>query len=111
MSPVRSGDQMGDIIIRHEVGSVTGDRTVDALDDTCTLVKRSQFTVKNNPDIPFSAGISPLEEDTSRIASAKEVISVRITRMCLFCSNARYSATVRHFWSDQTFYDRIICQV
>ena len=28
------------------------------------------------------------------MASAKEVISVRITRMCIFCSNARYSATV-----------------
>ena len=28
------------------------------------------------------------------MASAKEVISVRITRICMCCSNARYSATV-----------------
>ncbi len=32
------------------------------------------------------------------MASAKEVISVRMTRMCMFCSNARYSASVSaHF--------------
>ena len=28
------------------------------------------------------------------MASAKDVISVNITRICIFCSNARYSATV-----------------
>ena len=39
-------------------------------------------------------GISPFDEETSRIASAKDVISVKITRICIFCSNARYSAAV-----------------
>ena len=46
------------------------------------------------PGYPLRLGISPLEEETSRMASAKEVISVRMTRMCIFFSNARYSAAV-----------------
>ena len=35
-----------------------------------------------------------MEEETSRMASQKEVISVRITRMCMPFSKARYSAAV-----------------
>ena len=47
------------------------------------------------PGYPFLDGISPFDEDTSRIASANDVISVRITKICILQSNARYSAAVK----------------
>ena len=36
-----------------------------------------------------------MEEETSRIASANEVISVKMTSTCMLQSKARYSATVK----------------
>ncbi len=40
-------------------------------------------------------GISPIRDETSRSASANDVMSVRMTKMCIFFSKARYSAAVR----------------
>ena len=46
------------------------------------------------------------------MASAKEVISVRITRMCmLFLKCQVLGRSQRYLRCDQTLHDRIVCQV
>ena len=46
------------------------------------------------------------------MASAKEVISVRMTRICMPFSKARYSAACQcYLRSDQSLNYRVVCQV
>ncbi len=86
-------------------------RAIYTFYDSCTFVDRGEFTVEVSRK-SFRLGISPLEEETSRIASAKEVISVRMTRMCICRSKSQiFRDSQGNLRSDESFYDRIICQV
>ncbi|KAG6547480.1 hypothetical protein Mapa_010928 [Marchantia paleacea] len=80
--PRQVGDGVRDVVVGHGQDGDLRDGALAALDSTCALVDGCQIRV-HVAWVASAPGTSSREADTSRSASAYELMSVRMTRTCL----------------------------